>query len=112
MTRIICVNLLHFVLGFWGTVLCISVVLPLAYWLPGDDHGSYEDIFRTWNMMMNSTNIQICSVLYFLSLYWYAYYFRIAHCKNIPQLTVLLLVFKLQYILSASYVQVELSMVG
>ena len=29
------------------------------YYLPGDDHGSYEDPFNTWAMLMNSTNIQV-----------------------------------------------------
>eukprot|EP00956_Cyclotella_meneghiniana_P008601 scaffold11723_cov25-Cyclotella_meneghiniana.AAC.1 len=30
-------------IGFWGTVLCVVIVFPLAYWSPGDDHGSYEE---------------------------------------------------------------------
>ena len=33
--------------GFWGTVICLFILYPLAYYLPGDDHGSYEDGFNT-----------------------------------------------------------------
>lgn len=28
------------------------------YYMPGDDHGSYEDPFNTWAMLMNSKNLQ------------------------------------------------------
>eukprot|EP00956_Cyclotella_meneghiniana_P021329 scaffold38770_cov63-Cyclotella_meneghiniana.AAC.2 len=38
-------------IGFWGTVLCVVIVFPLAYWLPGDDHGSYEEPFSSWETM-------------------------------------------------------------
>ncbi len=30
-----------------------------SYYMPGNDHGSYEDPFNTWAMFMNSRNIQI-----------------------------------------------------
>ena len=33
--------------------------LVRRYYMPGDDHGSYEDPFNTWAMFMNSRNIQI-----------------------------------------------------
>eukprot|EP00956_Cyclotella_meneghiniana_P021870 scaffold40502_cov90-Cyclotella_meneghiniana.AAC.5 len=42
-------------IGFWGTVLCVVIIFPLAYWLPGDDHGSYEDPFSTWGMVTTPT---------------------------------------------------------
>ena len=57
--------------GFWGTVLSIGVMYPLAYFLPGADHGSYEDPFNTWNMFRNSTNIQIAFVIYFFTIFFY-----------------------------------------
>ena len=59
---------LSFVLGFWAAVLFVVVTFPVAYWLPGDDHGSYEDPFSTWNMLMSSTNIQIAVVINFISV--------------------------------------------
>jgi len=55
-------------IGFWGTVLCVVIVFPLAYWLPGDDHGSYEEPFSSWETVMSSTNIQIALVVYIFSV--------------------------------------------
>lgn len=57
--------------GFWGTVLSITVMYPLGYFLPGSDHGSYEDPFNTWAMLMNSRNIQIAFVIYFFTIFFY-----------------------------------------
>jgi hypothetical protein len=57
--------------GFWGTVLSLVVMYPLAFFLPGTDHGSYEDPFNTWNMFLNSTNIQVAFVIYFFTIFFY-----------------------------------------
>mmetsp|Transcript_8907 Transcript_8907/g.20011 ORF Transcript_8907/g.20011 Transcript_8907/m.20011 type:complete len:474 (+) Transcript_8907:91-1512(+) len=57
--------------GFWGTVLSIFVMYPIAYFMPGDDHGSYEDPFNTWNILMNSRNIQFAFVIYFFTIFFY-----------------------------------------
>lgn len=57
--------------GFWGTVLSIFVMYPIAYFMPGDDHGSYEDPFNTWNMLVNSRNIQIAFIIYFFTIFFY-----------------------------------------
>mmetsp|Transcript_36811 Transcript_36811/g.79462 ORF Transcript_36811/g.79462 Transcript_36811/m.79462 type:complete len:488 (-) Transcript_36811:177-1640(-) len=57
--------------GFWGTVLGITVMYPIGYFMPGDDHGSYEDPFNTWAMLMNSKNIQFAFVLYFFTIFFY-----------------------------------------
>ena len=65
------VRVVHFfILGFWAAVLFVAVIFPVAYWLPGDDHGSYEDPFSTWNMLMSSTDIQIAFVINFISVIW------------------------------------------
>ena len=34
--------------GFWGTVLGIFVMYPIAYMMPGDDHGSVSSIFTNF----------------------------------------------------------------
>lgn len=60
--------------GFWGTVFCLLVAYPIVYYLPGDDHGSYEDPFNTWYMIMNSTTIQIAFVVYFFSIFFYNFF--------------------------------------
>lgn len=51
--------------GLWGTVLCLIIVYPLAYYLPGDDHGSYEDFFNTWHMITHTSVIQSSFIIYF-----------------------------------------------
>lgn len=57
--------------GLWGTVLCLFVLYPLAYYLPGDDHGSFEDPFNTYAMFMNSPTIQWAFVIYFFAIFGY-----------------------------------------
>lgn len=60
--------------GLWGTIFCVGVVYPLVYYLPGDDHGSYEDPFNTWYMICNNTTIQIAFCIYFLSIFFYNFF--------------------------------------
>ena len=55
--------------GVWGTFLCVAILYPLAYYLPGDDHGSYENFENTWAMIQNSTTIQIWFVVYFFVIF-------------------------------------------
>jgi drug/metabolite transporter (DMT)-like permease len=57
--------------GLWGTLLCLTVVYPLAYYLPGSDHGSYEDPFNTYTMFMNSPTIQWAFFIYFFAIFAY-----------------------------------------
>jgi len=57
--------------GFWGTIVCLFVLYPLAYYLPGPDHGSIENPFNTYALIMNSQLIQIVFVLYFFSVLAY-----------------------------------------
>ena len=55
--------------GVWGTFLCVAILYPLAYYLPGDDHGSYENFENTIAMIKNSTTIQIWFVVYFFVIF-------------------------------------------
>jgi drug/metabolite transporter (DMT)-like permease len=57
--------------GFWGTLLCLLLLYPLAYYSPGDDHGSYEDPFNTWCMFWNSATIQWMFLVYFFAIFSY-----------------------------------------
>ena len=57
--------------GVWGTVLCLVAVYPLAYYMPGNDHGSYEDPFNTYEMIMNSSTIKWAFVIYFFTIFAY-----------------------------------------
>lgn len=74
--------------GLWGTVLTIFVIYPIAYSLPGNDMGSYENPFNSYHMIASSPAlIMICiafvlfvtcynvSVIYvtkYLSSIWHA----------------------------------------
>mmetsp|Transcript_43888 Transcript_43888/g.105897 ORF Transcript_43888/g.105897 Transcript_43888/m.105897 type:complete len:469 (+) Transcript_43888:87-1493(+) len=60
--------------GLWGTVLCLLIVYPLVYYLPGDDHGSYEDPWNTYHMFMNSSTIQNAFVVYFFVIFLYNFF--------------------------------------
>jgi hypothetical protein len=57
--------------GLWGTILCVFIVYPLAYYLPGDDHGSYEDPFNTIAMFVNSRTIQSAFIIFFFASFLY-----------------------------------------
>lgn len=57
--------------GLWGTLICVAVLYPLAYYIPGTDHGSYEDPFNTLAMIQNSSSIQLIFFLYFVSIFAY-----------------------------------------
>lgn len=57
--------------GLWGTILCLVVVYPIAFIIPGDDYGSYEDPYNTFEMLMNSTKIQLAFVIYFFTIFGY-----------------------------------------
>lgn len=60
--------------GAWGSFFCLFAVYPLVYYLPGDDHGSYEDPYNTWYMISNSTSIQISFMIYFSSIFFYNFF--------------------------------------
>lgn len=57
--------------GFWGTFLCLVLLYPLAYYLPGDDHGSFEDPFNTYAMIVNTPTIQWAFLIYFFAIFGY-----------------------------------------
>ena len=65
--------------GLWGTFLCLTVVYPLVYYLPGNDHGSYEDPFNTYAMFMNSSTIQLWFVIYLFCYLWIQFVCRFGH---------------------------------
>mmetsp|Transcript_14588 Transcript_14588/g.39289 ORF Transcript_14588/g.39289 Transcript_14588/m.39289 type:complete len:366 (-) Transcript_14588:439-1536(-) len=57
--------------GFWGTVICTVVLYPLAYMLPGTDHGHLEDPANTLAMIKNSPTVQHVLVWYFIFIFLY-----------------------------------------
>lgn len=57
--------------GLWGTVLCVLIVYPIAYYMPGDDHGSYENFENTWYMIVHTPTIQYMFAVYFVAIFGY-----------------------------------------
>ncbi|CAE7689493.1 SLC35F6, partial [Symbiodinium microadriaticum] len=57
--------------GFWGSIVCVFVLYPIAYFCPGADHGSYENPFNTLTMISNSTDIQVMFFFYFIFIFGY-----------------------------------------
>ena len=57
--------------GLWGTLVCLTVLYPLAYYTPGPDHGSIENPWNTWELLKNSTDVQNVFWLYFFAVFGY-----------------------------------------
>lgn len=57
--------------GLWGTLLCTFILYPIAWFVPGSDHGHVEDPFNTYAMISNSATIQHVLVWYFAMVFLY-----------------------------------------
>lgn len=57
--------------GLWGTVICVVILYPAAWYFPGPDHGCIENPFNTLKMISNSTAIQNMFCLYFVCVFAY-----------------------------------------
>lgn len=57
--------------GLWGSIICLFILYPLAYYMPGPDHGSFENPFNTLYMFQNSQSVQGMFWLYFCSIFFY-----------------------------------------
>eukprot|EP00767_Chilomastix_cuspidata_P001080 gnl/Chilomastix_cuspidata/1326.p1 GENE.gnl/Chilomastix_cuspidata/1326~~gnl/Chilomastix_cuspidata/1326.p1 ORF type:complete len:413 (-),score=71.02 gnl/Chilomastix_cuspidata/1326:24-1262(-) len=54
--------------GVIGVILTEAVVLPILYFIPGDDHGSYENFIDAWVDVSNNAFLACMVVLYCLSI--------------------------------------------
>lgn len=57
--------------GLWGMLLCTCVLYPLAWVLPGSEHGHVEDPFNTYAMIANSATVRLVLCWYFLFVFLY-----------------------------------------
>jgi hypothetical protein len=57
--------------GLWGLIICVFLLYPLAYYYPGEDHGSFENPFNTFTMIQNSQSVQIMFCVYFFAVLLY-----------------------------------------
>ena len=58
--------------GMWGTVLMPMIVFPWAYIIPGSDYGgSFENVFDSWEMVRNSSTVQMVLLGFFVTVAGY-----------------------------------------
>lgn len=57
--------------GLWGLLICTFILYPLAYYYPGDDHGSFENPYNTYIIIANSRSVQIMFLVYFIAVLLY-----------------------------------------
>ena len=57
--------------GLWGTLMCVFIMYPIGYIIPGSDHGSLVNPWNTWVMFRNSSAIQAMTVVYFFAIFGY-----------------------------------------
>ncbi|VEU34104.1 unnamed protein product [Pseudo-nitzschia multistriata] len=78
--------------GLWGCLLCLLVVYPLAYAIPGDDYvcstnsnvgscynddntsGSYENPANTYAIFKSSSHIQIAFTMYLIAIFGFNFF--------------------------------------
>lgn len=53
--------------GVWGTFLCVFVVFPICWFLPGSDNGHGEDLGDTLTMLKNNSSLASLLLLYTFS---------------------------------------------
>ena len=57
--------------GFWGCVVCIFFMYPVAYLTPGNDLGSFENPWNTYYMLSHNGLLFTIFVFFFLSVFGY-----------------------------------------
>ena len=55
--------------GFFGTILSVCVVYPLAIYMPGSDHGSIESLENTITMLNNNPLLMQLSVVFCITVF-------------------------------------------
>lgn len=53
--------------GVWGAIVCMLVVFPVCYAMPGSDNGHFEDLGDSIVMIQNSSALQSLILLYIFS---------------------------------------------
>jgi len=57
--------------GFWGSVIMLTVIYPITYLIPGNDHGSYENFYESCIGLVNNPNLLRCSMVYVCAITTY-----------------------------------------
>lgn len=43
--------------GVWGSLIMFLVIYPIAFLMPGSDHGSYENLYESWIGLYNNKDL-------------------------------------------------------
>jgi drug/metabolite transporter (DMT)-like permease len=57
--------------GFWGSLIMVLIMFPLAYYAPGGDLGSYENLPDSLVMIRNNDHLLLMCFLYLLAITCY-----------------------------------------
>ncbi|KAH9144582.1 hypothetical protein AeRB84_011471 [Aphanomyces euteiches] len=57
--------------GLWGLIMTGLIVYPIAYFVPGNDLGSYERIDDAWYMLTNSPTAQVAAAIFLIVILGY-----------------------------------------
>mmetsp|Transcript_47212 Transcript_47212/g.60673 ORF Transcript_47212/g.60673 Transcript_47212/m.60673 type:complete len:421 (+) Transcript_47212:15-1277(+) len=57
--------------GFWGSFIMMTVIYPITYMMPGDDHGSYENFYESWCGLLNNPDLLKCAIGYVVAITTY-----------------------------------------
>ena len=57
--------------GFWGCVIVLFIMYPIAYFSPGNDLGSFENPFNTYYMLTHSSTLFSVFLGFFISVFGY-----------------------------------------
>ncbi|KAF4666520.1 hypothetical protein FOL47_004060 [Perkinsus chesapeaki] len=56
--------------GIWGTIYMVCIVLPILYYIPGDDAGSSENTLDSLMLLRNSKKMQTFLSVYLVSIFF------------------------------------------
>lgn len=57
--------------GIWGSLIMLTVIYPITYALPGNDHGSYENFYESCVGLWNNPALFRCSIIYVCAITTY-----------------------------------------
>ncbi|CAK4871404.1 unnamed protein product [Aphanomyces euteiches] len=57
--------------GLWGLIMTGLIVYPIAYFVPGNDLGSYERIDDAWYMLTNCPTAQVAAAIFLIVILGY-----------------------------------------
>lgn len=55
--------------GVWGVLICVAVIFPACYLLPGNDGGSFENVFDSWALLRSSSSLMWLIALFFVVVF-------------------------------------------